>query len=620
MRIENGKLLNTIKLDRFFHEISGQVKSVRFFYLLFLIVIFPLSIINCQNSQKFDKAKRAMEKGSFLEAFLYANQAKPILSENHNLIETYQTSVEYLNVVEQFSNRIEQPLEKQLFYQLEFESYELMLEICEQLFHKTNDKKYFDKAFSLAEKQRNLLLFNTLGFNKNNLSDSLKTIEGKYLSDISALNNKLKLQKQHFPEWKNGDFIYRLEQERDSIQTKYEQFLEEHQPKFPAAAIDSKTLQQNLKNNEAFIIYFYGKKAIYTFVITESEQSFFKIKTNKIPAEINEMIFSVIQNLHSAKETEAIHHLHELYKILFQPIESKLGNRTKLQIVADGSLSVLPFDALLSKKVKNWDFDFKKLSFLIYDYQITHQHSATTFVQQKTSNKILKNPTISVFAPNFHNTKIDNRQLNELKQSKFLIKNLQSDWNGSFFKDKKATLVNFKNLQNINILHFATHTLVDDEAVLNSKIILADKPLFLKDLYQINLDANLAILGSCRTGSGQYQVGVGRVGMAYGFHLAGVNSLIYSLWEVDETATNRLLLAFYDNLQKGLSKDDALHQAKINYLQFANEVTADPYYWSGFVLQGETSGFEFRNEKTLISLIIGIFMILIIAYLRRFFS
>ena len=74
-------------------------------------------------------------------------------------------------------------------------------------------------------------------------------------------------------------------------------------------------------------------------------------------------------------------------------------------------------------------------------------------------------------------------------------------------------------------------------------------------------------------------------------------SLVYSLWEVDETATNRLLLAFYDNLKKDLPKDEALHQAKINYLKNANEVTADPYYWAGFVLQGETNGFMFENEK-----------------------
>lgn len=478
------------------------------------------------------------------------------------------------------------------------------------MFKKSNDEIYFNKAFQLAEKQRNLLLFNTLGFGSNNLSDSLKMIEGKYLSEITLVKDSLESIKQH--DFYNDKAITNLEISRDNIQEKYNAFLEENRQQMPQNDFlkSPQKLQQNIANDDAFVIFFYGKKAIYTFVITDSEKHFFKVKTDKIPAEISEMIFSVVENLHSAKETEAIFNLHELYTIIFQPIEAKLGNRKKLQIVADGTLSVLPFDALLTKKPKDWDFNFKKLAFLIYNYQITYQHSATTFVQQKTANTIINNPKIGLFAPKFNHTKIDNRQLNELKQSKFLINNLQQHWQGFFFENETATLAKFKNLNDYNILHFATHTLVNDESVLNSKIILADKPLLLKDLYQIDLDANLAILGSCRTGSGNYQVGVGRVGMAYGFHLAGVNSLIYSLWEVDETATNRLLLAFYANLQNRLSKDDALHQAKINYLQNANEVTADPYYWAGFVLQGETSAFEFGKSWNWIWWILGFGIIL----------
>lgn len=605
------------KPDRF-------LKPVRFFCLLFLITLFPFSItevsgqlLHSQNTQAIEKAKQAIEEANYLEAFLYANEAKPTLTTDRNLIEIHTASAEYLSVVEQFTNQIQNATEKQLFYQLEFESYELMIEICVQLFQKTGNKKYFDHAFRLVEKHRNFLLFNTLGFGENNLSDSLKTLEGKYLSEIAAIKDKLALQKENFPEWKNGDLIFRLEQERDAIQTKYEAFLEAHQIKFPPATIDSKMLQQYLQNDEVFVTYFHGKKAIYTFVITDSEQSFFKIKTDKIPAEIDEMIFSVVQNLHSAKETEAIYNLHELYKILFQPLRKAVNGRKKLHLVADGALSILPFDALLTNKPENWDFDFKKLPFLIYDYQITHQHSATTFVQQNRKNIIINNPRISVFAPNFNNK---NQYLNELKQSRFLVHQLQSDWNGSFYENETATLAKFKNLQNTDILHFATHTLVNDETVLDSKIILADNPLFLKDLYQINLNTNLAVLGSCRTGSGQYQVGVGNVGIAYGFQLAGVSSLVYSLWEVDETATNRLLLAFYDNLQKGLSKDEALHQAKINYLKKANEVTADPYYWAGFVLQGETSAFEYnRGKKWLLLLGISFLILFMIIVISKFF-
>lgn len=587
------------------------LKSVRFFCFLFLMFHFPFSALY---SQTIEQAKKAIEAGNFLEAFIYASQVKPTLSTESNLTETYTAFAEYLNIVEAFTNQIDDATGKQLFYQLEFESYESMINVCEQLFQKTGDEKYFEHAFNLAERHRNILLYNTLGFGEKHLSDSLKVIEGKFLSDITALNDQLKRQKTHFPEWKNGDYIYQLEQQRDYIQSQYVQFLKQQEVRKLNVVVIPNThaVRQNIQNDEAFVIYFYGKKAIYTFVITGTNQSFFKIKTDKIPAEIDEMIFSIVENLHSAKETEAIFNLHELYKILFLPIDSKLGNRKKLHIVADGSLSVLPFDALLTEKPKNWDFNFKKLSYLVYDYQITFQHSAAIFIQQLSTNSNLKNPKLCVFAPNFKNIKVDNRQLKELKQSKFLVNDLVAKWQGSFYENEKATLKAFKNSRTTTILHFATHTFVDDESVLESKIVLADQPLFLKDLYQINLNADLAVLGSCRTGSGKYQIGVGNIGIAYGFQLAGVKSLVYSLWEVDETATNRLLLAFYDNLTQELDKAAALHQAKINYLQQANEITADPYYWAGFVLKGDTNAFEYPFSSRWIWWLVGIGFFLIL--------
>ena len=588
MKIENGKLKISIKPIRF-------LKPYRFLCLA-LIFNFQFSILHSQNLD-FAKAQQALEKGSYLEAYLYANQAKPVITPESNLAKVYQASTEYLSIVEQLTTRIIEPSEKQLFYQLEFESYELMIEVCERLYTATNDNKYIETAFQFAEKNRNVLLFNTLGFGNNKLSDSLKTIEGEYLSQIALLKDSLELEKKR--KSINENRIDDLENRRDKQQLAYSNFLLENQAqKKPVKTVDSiKTVQKNIAKDEAFVIYFYGKKAIYAFVITKKDKSFFKIQTNKIPAEISEMIYSVVDNLHSAKETEAVQTLHELYNLVFRPIIKKIGNRKKLHLVADGSLSVLPFDALLTEKVENWDYNFSKLPFLIFKYQITYQHSATTFIQQKKGIGFITNPKMELYAPKFENTSIDGIRLNNLKQSKSLIQQLKPNWRGSFFENKTATLNQLKSQLNHHVLHFATHTLVDDEVPLNSKIILADGFLSLDLLYQTDLKQDLAVLGSCRTGSGKYQVGVGRVGMAYGFHLAGVKSLVYSLWEVDETATNRLLLAFYDNLKKGLPKDEALHQAKINYLKNANETTADPYYWAGFVLQGETSGFEFE-EKT----------------------
>jgi CHAT domain-containing protein len=112
------------------------------------------------------------------------------------------------------------------------------------------------------------------------------------------------------------------------------------------------------------------------------------------------------------------------------------------------------------------------------------------------------------------------------------------------------------------------------------------------DLYGMDLNASLAVLGACATGQGRTSKGEGMISLAYAFNYAGCSALVYSLWSVDEKGTSDLMLNFYDGLKKGLPKDDALHEAKLKMLQEGSEMTANPYYWAGFVLSGDVSPIE----------------------------
>jgi len=110
---------------------------------------------------------------------------------------------------------------------------------------------------------------------------------------------------------------------------------------------------------------------------------------------------------------------------------------------------------------------------------------------------------------------------------------------------------------------------------------------------------------------------LGIMSMAYGFQFSGVKSLVYSLWKVDETETNKLFDLFYSQIKKGVSKDVALYLAKIEYLKKAGPITANPRYWSGFVVSGNTSPFSFSpNYKLYIvgALAIIVLLILVIRY------
>lgn len=58
------------------------------------------------------------------------------------------------------------------------------------------------------------------------------------------------------------------------------------------------------------------------------------------------------------------------------------------------------------------------------------------------------------------------------------------------------------------------------------------------------------------------------------------------------------MAAFYKNLADGASKDDALRQAKLDFLRNADNIKSDPFYWAGFVLIGDT---EPVNDDSLVT-------------------
>ncbi len=74
--------------------------------------------------------------------------------------------------------------------------------------------------------------------------------------------------------------------------------------------------------------------------------------------------------------------------------------------------------------------------------------------------------------------------------------------------------------------------------------------------------------------------------LARGFMYAGVPSVVMSLWPVDDKSTAELTNYFYDGLNNGLAKDEALRQAKLRFLEGADEVKANPFYWAGMVSTG----------------------------------
>jgi CHAT domain-containing protein/Tfp pilus assembly protein PilF len=191
---------------------------------------------------------------------------------------------------------------------------------------------------------------------------------------------------------------------------------------------------------------------------------------------------------------------------------------------------------------------------------------------------------------------------------------------GKSYCHRYATEEAFKNrAPEAGIIHLATHAIVDDRNPLYSKLVFANDESSREDgflntyeLYNIRLNADLVVLSACNTGYGKLVRGEGIMSLARGFMYAGCPSIVMSLWPVDDLSTKRLMDHFYQGLASGLRKDEALRRAKIEYINEADNVKSNPFYWAGFVSIGSPDSVNLPSKINYTLWIIA-FVVLVIA-------
>lgn len=220
---------------------------------------------------------------------------------------------------------------------------------------------------------------------------------------------------------------------------------------------------------------------------------------------------------------------------------------------------------------------------------------------------------------------IDKTYLSLLPQpfSVDLAKEYSQLFNGSFFINEKASKQIFKHEANEHkIIHIGTHAESNNISPELSRLIFAknskdeDNSLYTYEIYNENLNSNLAILTACETGKPSYQAGEGMISLAHAFNYAGSESILTSLWKIDEQSSAKIIESFYKYISKGLAKDKALQKAKLDYIAKAEDRTIAPQYWAGLVLIGDKSPIDLHSSSNIIWIILSGLLIIIAVIIR----
>ena len=140
-----------------------------------------------------------------------------------------------------------------------------------------------------------------------------------------------------------------------------------------------------------------------------------------------------------------------------------------------------------------------------------------------------------------------------------------------------------------DLLHFASHTELDNERPWRSGILVAareagpDRWLRADRIATLELDARLAVLAGCESAGGRVLTGEGLQGLTSAFLAAGVPTLVATLWPIDDAAAARLMDRFYDGLARGLTVQAALGSARAS----AAREGESPADWAGYVIVGD---------------------------------
>ncbi|MEM1120659.1 MAG: CHAT domain-containing protein, partial [Bacteroidota bacterium] len=193
--------------------------------------------------------------------------------------------------------------------------------------------------------------------------------------------------------------------------------------------------------------------------------------------------------------------------------------------------------------------------------------------------------------------------LGPLKYNQLEVEKIRRNIGGKIIKGVAATKKMFlANLHKGQILHLATHGKSNDHqgdfsylAFAKPKQATDQQFLYVKDLFNLKIPADLVVLSACETGLGEIKKGEGIVGIGKGFSYAGAKSLVTTLWRVSDNSTANFMPIFYENLKEGLEKDEALWQAKRAFIQQYRNA-AHPFFWSGYVAYGDMNAVDFQHS------------------------
>lgn len=499
------------------------------------------------------------------------------------------------------------------------ESYLLAIRDFELCYRLTSEQPYLEKCFEIAERSKVAgLLAATRELNaiQFHIPPEIADYEKSLQREIGMLNSKISLEnekgdpdKELLAEW-NIEILAAM-RSRDSLVLTFEKYYPEYFAlKYNTVVPSMREIPEIVGRKSNYINYIISDSVLYIFVVNKKHRDLITYRTDSILIQKVNEFRSLLSNPSLVKDARSAFNNYQqtgydLYNILIKPVEGYLisGN---LLISPDNYLSYLPFETIISSKYEGEGILYRRLDYLMDDYDISYAYSAT-LMREIVKGAVKKRAKLAAFAPFYgSNIVLDSLFLNnpqgrgvlyDLPYARQEAEFVASISGGSLFLNDKAKESVFKSVaDDYNVIHLAMHTFLNDQHPMNSAMIfsqISDDPedglLHTYEVYGIPLNSKMVVLSSCNTGTGILSTGEGILSLARGFLYSGSRSVVMSMWEIEDKSGTEIINRFYENLKKGNTKSKALRKSRSDYLKNATQLKSHPYFWATLIIYGDNS-------------------------------
>jgi CHAT domain-containing protein/tetratricopeptide (TPR) repeat protein len=489
-------------------------------------------------------------------------------------------------------------------------------------------EQHSSKAFELSDQNKSVLLLQATkseaAYRLGGLPDSLVWNNKKMLKKQSQLQAKLYEKRSVEGKKELRNQLNEVNQDLDA----FVKMLEKEYPKYHKLKyqqVDAKVeeIQALLDEQTALIEYVIADSAVHVFrvdkkgVLWHQEAIVDSILIDKVE-QLHQSLSDYTQIVEKKEENFKAYAAlsHWFYQKLLAPVLKAGDGIENLIIITDGELGHLPFESFLVEPAN--DNNYKELHYLLKDYHLSYNYSATLWKENKETEKSNNNGQMLAMAASYDEdldanllrgrlptTRQTREALQPLPAARAEVEALEQQYRGFFAFDSLASeKVLLEKAREYAIIHLAMHGLLDENRPMLSSLALTENGDSLYDNFwqaheisKLELTADLVVLSACETGYGKFEQGNGIASLARAFMYAGVPSLVVSLWQVNDQSTSIIMQNFYKHLSSGMTKSAALRQAKLDYIVDADNLAAHPAFWSPFILIGDEAPVELQRKS-----------------------